>query len=427
MADLAAKKKQRNYLLDFWKLFWALSVLTAHFMQWFGNAGSVGTEGAYFFTCFKENDFIFKGIYCLGFYTFTTGYWFIDHFKKQQRMGVIGKGKDIEVLWKYWAKNYSSYMPYIFVVSIATTVLSWICLKAPLESCLKSFVASIPGTLGFASAGFTELTSTATWLTKWMADPNWLPDIIPTAPGFQLWYMSCLICCGVSLMAMFVISEKFSLFVIGPTLITVFMKENWNWTARQASGNVHWDFFRLFGPAFIGIYAWYLVDYLKKAGISEKMRKVLNVGHAITLIVLLVWMFFWEEVSLYQSDTIAIFTALFAIINGDAIAQGLNKFFNKTEVISKHFQQVGLGAFLCHSIVLIAFKFYDLSGSIPWYTNMNLMQKYGVILLVCGVCSIILFPLIDKYICQRMTRFLVELTGCRKPVIIDEPEKAEVK
>ena len=182
---------------------------------------------------------------------------------------------------------------------------------------------------------------------------------------------------------------------------------------------VSWNINRMFGPMFIGIYAWYLIDYLKKHPITPKMQRVINIGAVCSFAGYLYWRFLWTEATFIEGDAMWCLVCFFTLLNKDFLTQALNRFFDKIPSISKHFASVGAGIMFLHYVIMNALMFMDIHGMIPWYTNGYGAVKLWTYLLITLAGGFLFIP-IDKYFCKPITKWMGDLFGCRTPVVIEE-------
>ncbi|MFQ7158841.1 MAG: hypothetical protein ACLRPX_04130 [Ruthenibacterium sp.] len=427
MSTEIGAKKQRNWLLDFLRIPAGFCIAINHFMQrWCDSLESVYDSGVSYFTQkYVFNDgFTAGGYYCLGFFTFLSGYWFIDWYKKQQRAGLLGRGKDAVLLWKYWGKTYSSYVPYIWVGGLLSLLGTMIMFRVPLAQWVLHLCNTLPELLGFGEFGFTVPQAWMTVVKHLATDPTWTPSVTqPFLLGAQFWYLSTLICYATALMACFVVSEKVGLFIAGPYFMMMCVKTNW--TSEAMNDVVSWNINRMFGPMFIGVYAWYLIDYLKNHPISPKVQKAINIGAVCSFIGYGIWRTVWTDATFIEGDTMWCLVCFFTILNQDAFTKALNRFFNKISFISKHFASVGAGVMFLHYVILNTLMFLDVKGMIPWFTEAYGGVKFTVYVLIVLASGILFIP-IDKYICKPASKWLANLLGSRKPVVIEENAPKEI-
>lgn len=418
MAELG-QKKQRNYLLDFWKMIFSFYVALAHYAYWGSPVGSVGPTMGYFtFTYDLGEGVPIKGLYTLAIFTFTSGYWLIDHFKKLQRGKMLGRGKDVVLAWKYFAKTYSSYEPVIFFGTMLGIIVPAIVLKAEIVNVFQVMATNMWEILGFNELGFTNWAGTSNILVKLGRGEDIPYGYYPYSLNTLVWYMGQLICFGTGLLVLFMLSEKFTLFVVGPLCWR--MAATQNTTMDIMSNDVQqWNFWRLLGPLFIGIYGWYLIDTIKRKGVDAKLKKTLTILHGLSLCAYLFWTLVWGKATLLQGDLIVCCLAFFAILNEDGIAHAANKVFNKISFISKHFATYSLGFFITHGTVRDVLAYYDGKGLIPWFSDASNLNKFLMFMGICAAVGFVIFPA-NWLIINPLRKFLTNLTGCRKPVVFDD-------
>lgn len=466
MAELG-QKKQRNYLVDFYKLIGSIWVFIAHFAQQFGYGNGAVTaysgsaeallnrQGADLFGAGGYlNSFYYVGgetlselhiggSYVLGVFTFLTGYWLIDWFKRQQKAGLVNKGQDCTLLFRYWAKNYASYAPYVMYGCMVSVVLLAVLYAMPIVNIIQLIATNFGSILGFLDLGFLGFvypTPDSVMLCQPLTFIMALgEDFMPGYTYYDLfvvgWYMSTIICYAVLIMLMFFISEKVALFGVGPVLLYLFFQTNIQFSLTGLATNLNgtagkclWDFIRLFGPAYIGIYGWYLVRALKKVEMTKKVKTIFTVCSGISLAAFVFYTFWWREATLWQGDLIYGAALIWALLNRDPLTVAINNAFSKVSFISKRMGQVGLGFFLMHWQIFDIFRWNKAKHpeSMEWFINMPLRGKFWTLIAINIACGIV-FVAIDELVLKKYSKLIVKLTKCNEPVVLAEPEKVEAK
>lgn len=423
---LKAPVKQRNWLLDLFRIPAAFCIAINHFMQrWNASIGSAYDSGASYFTqtYIWEDGWTAGGYYCLGFFTFISGYFFIDWFKKQQKANLIGRGKDCLLLWRYWGKTYSSYWPYVLTSTLPSLLGTLIIFRVPLKDWFFHFANMLPEMLGFGEFGLTVPQEWMTVVKHLFVDPEWTPSITqPWMLGSQVWYLSTLICYAVALMLIFFISEKIALFGAGPYFLMMFFKTNWD--LSPMSDPVVWNINRMFGPMFIGIYAWYLIDYLHHHSITKNVQRAINIGAVLSFAGYIYWRTMWTTATFVEADTMWCLVCFFTLLNMDFFTKGINKFLGKISFVSKHFASVGMGVFSFHYLIMNTIRYMEVKNMIPWFTEAYGGVKFTIYVSVLLLSGIFFVP-IDIYVVRPFAKWLAKLFGCNKPIVIDENTPAK--
>ena len=155
--------KQRNYVLDFMKVVAAFTVVFVHTTQnIFPSEVQVsGASGLFnYWSVTSDVGFWPRGFYTLGFYTFTTFYWMMNSYQKLKRQGVIHKGYDGELIYRYCAKNYISYWPALLICSLSGFVAFCMFSGGTVSQFIVAFLKGIPqflGIDGFIPVSYTHL------------------------------------------------------------------------------------------------------------------------------------------------------------------------------------------------------------------------------------------------------------------------------
>lgn len=215
-----------------------------------------------------------------------SGYWLMDAFKRNQRAGILGKGEDMRILYNDWSKRYAGYLPYLLVPGLIVLVFILVEWHVPIGDWFQHFVNSIPELTGINAFGFADVYDIPP-ANAHVMDQSWIPS---TGQVMQVisqgWYMQVLIAFGTLFTFLLMWNEGFTIFGIMPALLALFVHTSYSFTSALAVNQSTFDFIRIWGPAAIGMWAWYLIDYLKKHPLSESGKKKMTIAHAIFLFVI---------------------------------------------------------------------------------------------------------------------------------------------
>lgn len=396
MADLASKK-ERNYLLDFWKFWGCVLVALCHY-----GVNMIGSVTNYDYMSqaqILDADFFYpKGVITLGFFTFTTGYWLMHAFKSMQRKGVFGKGHDFEICWRYTAKNYLAYAPLIFVAVSITYVVFNILNGSSFNVWVDTFVWDIWEFFGFKS-GFNFVAAGDAPLLWGMGGE--LVEGTPYNFVNVTWYMSAIICFASVFFVMLMSSEKIAVFGIFPVLFAICMYTNNH--ILDGSG-VLIQFFgngstRLWGPAIAGMWAWYGIDVIKRIDLSKKARNIMGWCAMLATVSFIYFNIVGNYGGMLNNDLHFIIVAIFTLINKDWFTQGVNKVLSKIPFIGE-IQNFGLGIFFAHwSLIMILMRLY-----LPTHDLKSNTIVFVVACLACGVVWVIINKLVVAPLQKKLTK-----------------------
>ena len=445
MADnntLAAKpatkpaKKPRNYLIDVFKLISAVTVFLAHLPSMGIGVGELTSDGSviaesflnvgssYFYMSLGPYFGWLRGYITLSFYLFFLGYWFMNTFKSIQRKGYFGKGKDLKLILRYFCKNYSSYWPpliygVIFGYLVYGIAFPQMFLQNPINI-IHSFVNGIPEFLGI----FEWVWSPVMWQTGWFAPfTNNLTDTSHVLLSFSaVYFLSMAIFALTVYFVIFTISEKF-----GATIWCFWMYSACCLTFGSSGGEgyyiftglgINYDFIRLMGPASLGIWGWYMADYLKKAVTTKKHQRNITLV-AVLCYAVLGWWIVTGDGGMITTDIVGGTLFTIVMVEKDYITIAVNKFLNKLP-FSKHISTIAMSIFLHHYPLVIMYgEMKQFLGGPDWLMSLSRDQLtiYGLILLfLLGVVYIF----IDKYFVQRLSRWVSRITHAQDPVFTEE-------
>lgn len=429
MADLAVKKKERNYVLDVLKLIAAILVIMFHFSNriYSGAELYILNEGAgsYFFS--EANLGPFKNVMSMAFYTYTSGYWLMQRIHKEKAARLIGRGKDTAMLGKYFISNFANYWPYLCFGILWGFVGIFIAHPTLLQNPLNIFMGlqnSVFHLLGIHSAGilghneqlflhscadFAELTNGYTDITHVFIDYN-----VP------MWYLSAMIVFAPILYIVFMKSELAGIV----TSIVIFTCGNaWFSVANANTVDPASLLFlgrcamRLLVPMMLGIWGYYLAEYLKNAQLSNKARNIIT-GIGVFGVIWFVFMMIYGGG--YIMMDYANFIILTVLLSGQGkISPVLNKFLAKVPGI-KNFAYIGLGFYVLHMPLICIFRFRVLDDV---FMAKDQMVVFGIFMAAL-VAIYIPFYFIDKYVLRKISKGLMKFFKANEPPVFDEVKSA---
>lgn len=447
--NLSAPKKQRNYTLDLLKFFFTTLCIIAHNKSMFA-AGFLGIpsnqdtaavlnpaihdSGSYFYL-YHTPVFGMTGFTTIAIFTFLGGYWLMDAFKKYQKAGVIGKGKDMTILAKYAAKTYATYWPYILFGTAFSFIFLHITIPGyrNLEAIVGNFMTSITQFLGIFAFGYsTEYSSytiqTTTYvesLTGGFAENASRVLINWNGP---LWYMWSLVICAVLFFAILLTNEKIAVAVVAPLTYTLY-----NLHSSTASISMFENFglnnkwIHYAGPMMLGVWGWYLVKWLKSMELSKKGKIGITILNAAAYF----FLFYNLKVGVGGMQVLDITAAIIGIITiseKDYITNGLNKILNHVPGLMKFVSFACLGAYCIHFPILCWLSWAGTKGdTYAWImepiSTWTLNQiEFRLIVFFYALCIPLYF--FDKYCLKKLVAWVIRITKANEPVIIEAP-KAE--
>lgn len=423
----------RNYFVDSLKIIGTFLVVLAHVSMSFIKdqyPTTVLKDGAladsYIFGVFGRV-FGIDGYFNICMFTFLAGYWLVNTFKKYQRQGVLGRGRDHEIIFKYWAQNFASYMPYnmwgvMFGFVGISAVFPSLWKNNPL-SILNQFLYTLPQALGFIqvynySAGGTAVTTSNVFRAT-DALTNYNGAMIDW--NMALWYMSVLICFAFLTFAALVKSETFGLLVWTPAHFVLFCSVFSVHDVGVMPINLA-HYLRMVGPMALGIWGWYITDYLKKMEKTKKTKIIFTILSVTSFALFIYWIVtaFWG----YLGPEIPMMILIsIAFSESDYFTVGINRFLSKFR-ISKHFAGIALCAYLHHSPIIQGISCY-----MQKYPDGNIFQNFSnaqFLFLVLGACVVLYIPFyfIDKKLLKRLGAFVLKITKAKEPVVIPANECA---
>lgn len=431
-------KKERNALLDLLKLLCCILAVLAHFGGFFRgffdypafNPHLLNVGMAYQWNSFNGY-FGINAVASISIFTFLTGYWFIDAFKRQQRQNIFGKGKDVSIISKYFFKNYSAYWPVILFGTLFAMIFyyAWVPgLHGRVGRFFYELGIALPRLLGFSSLGigvapYYGISEYAAATENFTANMDAVAIVHWNSP---LWYMLAIIVLMPAMYAIFMKSEKIGLFVVAPML---YMAHNVTYSfvtsesVWQAAG-VDSSWIRLGGPVALGIFGWYFVDWIKKQEFSKKGQILYNIFAGLSLVIFLY--VFKVGVGGFQIYDIAMaLFAIFVLAGKDVITTSINKVCLKIPG-KKFWGMASVGMYVLHYPVLESIS-YSVANpdAFPviasFFQNFKTIDQWALFCLVLMIVLMIPYYFVDKYIIRKLTAWVVKLSKCNEPVVVNEP------
>lgn len=338
--------EQRNYTLDLLRVVAGFIMACWHWI-WKWGSDAVITNGYYGFWGWPDGLdgwSWFLGTFTLGFFVFNTGYFMVDHFKKQQSRGVFGQGHDLELVYRYTAKTYISYAP----LMLFSTALGWILANWQAGSTLKHWIDTLVWNIwqfvGLSGFGMHQRLSAPT-------------DVINIyAP--QCWYIAAFMVFCCVWYCVFVISEKAAIFILCPVMLAmshVWLDNSAWWSSLDTNGIANLlpcDIVRLWGPLTWGIWGWYLVNAVKKSKLTQKGRNMLSVAFVALLAYALITTWTGYLGGMLNQDFIWMGVAAIVLIQRDPITVGINKALQKFP-LAKYMADYASGFYLIHQPIVV--------------------------------------------------------------------------
>ncbi len=447
MAELGAKK-ERNYLLDFFKVLATVCACLAHFNSMFltNFAGSPimtgwpvnpGVQGAYIFNTYWTEVLGMCGYRAISFFTFTTGFWFMNSFKRDQKKNIFGKGKDTLIVFRYWAGNYASYWPYILFATLWAIAFTYIIipdLHTDFDALLKNLIMSIPQLMGFASCGMGPDALGGTWANSFLGlaalTENFAisPKDVLVAWNSPLWYMFALVAILGFVYVIFMKSEAFGLFGFCPIMMSLYYT---TWSLPTGAG--FWAQFlessviRLCGPMVWGVWGWYIVDFIKKQDFSKKAKIGITVVSVLAFC-LRAYARIFGGCSFIIDDIAVAALLIFVLAQKDYFTVALNKLCSHIPGI-KFAGTIALGLYNIHYPIScflgwlgLQDQYYqEFASFLRGFTVNQLALMYlGLLFALC-----IPFFFVDKYLLKRLSAWVLKITKAKEPVVIEAPAEAK--
>lgn len=439
MGQTLAAKRQRNYLLDVAKLLFTILCITAHYQFFIGRSifglvpervGPINelTIGSYMY--FDSTTVL--GIRCyttIAIFTFLSGYWMLDHFKRQQHSGWIGKGQDFTLFKRYFAKTYAGYWPFI-LFGISFGFIFWhVFIPKPginnLGAIISNFLTGLPQFLGIFDFGgyefsrgiyYNEITTVAN-VTNNFAESTAQCLIRWNGP---LWYMFAIIVCLPAFYAILIKSESLAVGVVAPTLFIVY-----NYFGTVNSG-FRSDIFFFIGPSMLGVWGWYFVDWLKRTNLTAKARRLLNLLFVVTIFLILYNMF-TNVGGMVSMDLTTAFLGVLILAQKDSISIGLNKLCGRIPLIN-FAGTAAVGIYVLHFPICLWIQWaYTQGDTYSWIlapiksfgVNGAAIAFYIFMFVLC-----IPFYFIEKHWLKKLASWILRISKANEPIILNKVETA---
>ena len=394
-------QKERNYALDLLRVWAAVLVALVHFARM-----NFGQHFAFDYTSvaniiLPEGISFWIGTCTLGFFGFTTGYWLIHAFKGHQRKGVFGKGHDMELLYRYTAKNYIAYVPLCMFAVLTGYIVTNTIAGSDLGVWLDTGAWGIFEFFGLGQLGFPGTTLPYNGANELVHTGGELLRNTPYNLGGITWYPSAVIVFAPLFFLSFMMSEKVTVFGILPVvLVTSFMAAG-TWFATMGqnfiglNGFMGGDFGRIFSLAIIGMWCWYLVDALKKVNFSKKTSIILGLLNMVLFVSMFLFNWYGFYGGMLSMDFHIIIITIIFLINKDWFTDTINKIFSKLP-LKNSFGGMSLGILVTHiPMVVVCGAVFE-----PIYGMQTTIYIYYGILLATGIGWMILSKILVEP-CQK--------------------------
>ncbi len=440
------KKPERNALLDVLKVIFTIFACFAHFNTRFwspfnGISSQIdwvlnpAMQQSYIFKSISNPIFGFMGYRAISFFTFTTGYWFVNAFKRSQRQGIFGKGKDFTIVSRYWARNYAAYWPYVGFGTLWAILFTYAMIP-PLRTDFMAFITnlltSVPQLLGVAAVGmgadgWVGYADSLQGLARLTENFTISPRTALVAWNGPLWYMFALIVIMGLVYFIFMKSETFGIYGFCPLMLSIYYA---SFCAPNDVINAGWgrvldhSILRLCGPMAWGILGWYVTDWLKKQEFSKKGKAAITAIAVFGFAAHLFERIFAVGGFVGADWTIAVFL-VFVLAQKDYFTVALNKFCSHIPGL-KFAGPVALGMYIMHYPICNFFGWLGIQnvyyqGLAEFIRGFSINQLAGMYILLLLVLMIP-FYFIDKYCLKNLTKWVTALTKAGEPVVIEEKE-----
>lgn len=437
----------RNYTWDVLKILCTLICVTQHFGTRVGSKlMGVSSATVSYLNPALNGSYIygkFNGVLgmsmamTIAFFTFATGYWFMTAFKKNQRGGLHGKGKDTTVLFKYWAKGYSSYWPALLFGTLFTMLFYYIAvpqLHDDIYGFFCNLVTSIPQLFGFQALGIDAATSYAPNLvTMASLTDNFSLSLSNLMIQWDspLWYMFGIVFYLVVWYAVFMRSET-----LGVTAFSIVNLWFYYGGMGTLDGRTFWMLGggtfaidsiwpRLCGPMVLGVWGWYIIDWLKRQEFSKSGRIATSIVAAVSIFLYGFGVHTARGGMLLLDTSMAVFCVCTMAMK-DGFTIGLNKACSYFPFVN-HASTIAMGLYVMHWPI---FNFVEWAIAQPEYVglktfllsfNVNVvaLMFLALVLLLC-----IPYHFVDKYCLQKLSKLVLKVTKATEPIVLDEPAAA---
>lgn len=437
--NLSAPKKERNYIIDVFKIIATIACVAAHFAQLSGALFGVGATASFGSTLLSFSYlyhtsvpmFGCTGYVTVAFFTFTTGYWFMNAFQRTKKQGVFGKGKDGTILFRYWARNYATYIPYIMFGTISMMIFIYAMtpeLRTNVKSFLGSFMMALPQIFGFEAYGFFDCQAGTNSVLMASQLTGGFVDLPMSSVWFEwdsaFWYMYGILAWFPLVYYVFLKDEKFGLAVFCPVVfyvyICVYHMGAFSWNFYQYDP----CFFRLVGPASLGIVGWYIVNALKKHNFTKGETNLLTFASVASLAVYI----YGTITSIGGYPLLDYSCAVFlctVLIGKDAFTPKLNKVCKYFPCV-KHANTISLWLYLSHSPILYWLVWAVNDSRYAAMTEWMKGFDYQVLFLMFIAAELVVcvpFYYFEKAVLKPFSDWILKVSKANEPVIVAEEAK----
>lgn len=286
MAELG-QKKQRNYAIDFWRIYCTIGVAMMHFnTSRYSPIGLLGEDA---------NALFQNGGLLLGYFFLIGGYLMIASFKSKQRKGLTQAEPIDTQTWKYVGTRIQGMFPALILGCTAGWATTAWANGFSLQDWYTSFCLSVYDFLGLSALGAIGTPAANGGTHQWgflFGDTN--PEQV-FSPNFPLWYLSGIFVCSIFLYYLLLKDEKQFKCIWAPFFSMAFLAAfgfdfpngNWGGMRSQLLLGIPVNVFWVGGGLCIGCLLWYFINWLKQKEYGPKAKialTVLNVSTTVYLI-----------------------------------------------------------------------------------------------------------------------------------------------
>lgn len=296
-------KKEVNSMVGFWSFLFVIAIGLKYLNEYVWNT---------------REDILFNGGYVLSFFMFLFGYKLISHFKNSKSKSDNAAKK----AWKYELENIKNIYPFLLLgVSLAFVVRNMIN-GTKLWQLFGIFMNSIWEFLGLSQIGIVGIHE-----IKSITVDNVL--------GFShlwnqpLWILSCLLICGYFIYYIIAKNEDFFKNVFAPLLIIITYASFGVGNASNFSLSfvgIPWSLLRVSAGISVGVWSYYLINYLKKKKFSENMLLIFSFFHIGCAIYFLFTIYAGISWSEFTNGLIMLIFFIVLMVNKDYVADLYNNF-----------------------------------------------------------------------------------------------------
>lgn len=332
----------------------------------------------------------------------------MNEFQRAKKTGMLRRGHDFEVIYRYWGKKYATYAPICCVAGICTFSFAHVVYKSDLNTWINSFITNIWEFIGLDGLGMYNNTKLKLWSYFFTDATSIEPNAAMSFTGLT-WYMTAIICFGAIFFTLLVMNEKVTMFIVAPimistTFLTFDLDEMIGFKAILPE-----NFLKLWGPAMLGLIGWYVVEALKQKDWSDKAKNVVGWIHLGMFIATFAMIYVGYPGGMLHFDVWISILLCISLVGKDWFSEKFNELFEKLPFITKYMRDFGLGLFALQTIFRQVAQFMYEAGILH-----SKVESYwaGVALSCAGgvVWAIVLAPIV-----KWLTKLLIRILGLNKP------------